>query len=571
MVKKMVYKKMAQSLLILMVMGLFIGVMPTCSNQKVYSSDPLLIGDNPVDEIFEIDSKTEFYHTGGIMVTGRGVLVVKGTLYQTGNVYITGNGTLRVDGGKFHIDGHDTNVYVDDYGSCIFNNALLHYVQDYVSQHNLIGVNNGQFVFRNSWVDCDGSIEFVHLVDNALYEAVDTHFTDWTTWYLYDQTGLSLEDVNYAGDIVFYDSPTLRFKNTNMVMPWLYFAEGAVIDYVFPEEKTVTVTIDNTVKGISGIPWTLTMENCSYVAWGVNPYPGSDITVRNSQLTMALFRFAGEGEFNLKGIMRNNSYYKDETIPVTDRHFRLVNTSVKWWKVDVIDDFQLRADSIVFSEMVLKNNSRAHLTHSICEGQTIHLGAEDNAFLYFEKGEVWSYVSVWENAVMVLSDSVVDWEKGKFIYQRCNIAHGNSRLYCLNSVLKSKPEAYDSALVMFASITGPDHGRIGDSIPIFGSAWIDTGPESGVTFLQYQLAWAKNGSDWTVIAESSDPVEEGILGAWDISGFKEGEYNLRLQIWVAGDDSDHPTDSYPVYKVVILTSNGSDRVTCGWRGKIQQV
>ncbi len=541
---------------------------PGCRSIKVYSTEPLIIGDEP-GEVFEIDSKTEFYHTGGIMVTGEGKLVVKGTLYQTGNVYITENGTFMVDGGEFHIDGHDTNVYVDKNGSCIFqNNALLHYVQHYVSQHNLIGMDNSQFEFKNSRIDCDGSVEFVHLVDNASYRAYNTTFTDWTTWYLYDETSLFLEQVNYAGDIVIYDSPTMHFKDTQFLMPWLYLGDGAFMDFQFPAEPTVNITIDSTSEGVSGIPWTLTMETCSHIAWGVNPYPGSDVTVRDSHLTMVLFRFAGEGTFDLQGIMQNNSYYKDVTIPVKDRNFRLVNTSVKWWKVDVVDDFQLYADSLVFSEMVLKDNGRAYLTNSICEGQTIHVGAKDNSFLYFEKGEVWSYVSVWGNAVMVLSDSLVDWEKGEFIYQKLNIAHGNSRLYCLNSVLKSKPEAYDSALVVFASLTGPDTGNISEEISVSGSAWIDTGPESGVTFSRYQLWWTKNGSDWVLIERSEKEVEDSILGVWNTEGLAPGEYNLQLMIWVDNSGSDNPPDAYPVYRKITLTRK-TDRGK--WQRRIERI
>lgn len=551
-------RKVSYSLAILIMGGMValpFGLCMVNSGGKVYSDEFLIIGDNPVDEVFVIDTKTEFYHSSGIMVTGRGTLIVKGTLYQNGHVYITENGTFHVDGGAFHIGGYDTNVYVDENGSCIFSDGVLHYVQEYVSQHNLAGGDNGHFEFVNSEVNCDGSIEFIHLVGNASYTAIDTVFADWTTWYLHDHTTLSLENVNYAGDIVLYDSPTLKLVNTDFVMPWLYFGEGAVIDYTFSGLKGSAI-IDNTVPGISGISWSLTMENCSHVAWGVNPYPGSDVTIRDSQLTMVLFRFAGEGEFDLYGIMKNDSYYKDEVIPVTDRMFRLINTSVKWWKVDVIDNFQLHADSIVFSEMVLKGSCKAYITHSICEGQTIHLGAQDNSFVYFEQGEIWSYVSVWGNAVMVLQDSLVDWQKGEFIYQTCNIAHGNSRLYCLNCVMRSNPQAVDSALVMVESLNSADEGKIGEKIVIYGSAWIDTGPDSGITFAGYNLAWTNNGSDWTLITESANPVQDGILGEWDTSGLTEGEYHVCLQMRVNGDTSSHPPDKYPVYKTITLFSDG---------------
>jgi hypothetical protein len=118
---------------------------------------------------------------------------------------------------------------------------------------------------------------------------------------------------------------------------------------------------------------------------------------------------------------------KTTTVPVADRTLRLVRTRVQWWKVDVMDGFQLTADSITFSEMMVFGASSAHLTNSTCEGQTIHLGAVDQATVDFERGEVWTYVSAWEDAVMVLRDSLVDFRKGAYQYQTCNIAHQRSR------------------------------------------------------------------------------------------------------------------------------------------------
>ncbi len=200
------------------------------------------------------------------------------------------------------------------------------------------------------------------------------------------------------------------------------------------------------------------------------------------------------------------------------------------------------------------------MLNSICQGQTIHLGAKDDAFIDFRNGEVWSYVSVWDNATMVLTDSLIDWEKGKeahgYIYQTRNIAHGNSRLYCLNSVLRELPEAFDKAVVLFGYIEPMAPIEIGQSVPVTGSAWVDSGPENNVTFSRYQLSWAaENGSDWSLIKESTSPVEDDILGIWDTSALTEGKYRLRLKVWVTGDDGDHPTDEYPVYREVALSSS----------------
>ncbi|MBW2409476.1 MAG: hypothetical protein JRF72_06720 [Deltaproteobacteria bacterium] len=290
----------------------------------VHAAD-LIIGDSP-GEVITITSGTSYSHTGNVYIIGTGALMVKGELRLTGTVNVSGYGNFTVDGGQFHLLGDYTNIVVYDHGRVIFRNAaLLHYVQTYVSQHNIIGWGNAQIELSDSYVSADGSSEAIVLGGNASYRAVNMTCPDWKTWYLSGQTSLTLENVNIGGDIVFYDSPTMRFVNTVGIMPWLHFDDGAVIDYQFPSgfpdspATPVTIAFDNTLPGVSGIPWSIQMENCTYVAWGINPYPGSDVTVRDSSLAMILYRFVGPGEGNLEGIMRNNSLYTDLTVPATDR------------------------------------------------------------------------------------------------------------------------------------------------------------------------------------------------------------------------------------------------------------
>jgi hypothetical protein len=108
---------------------------------------------------------------------------------------------------------------------------------------------------RDSRVSADGSSEAIVLADHAAYHAVNMTCPDWKTWYLSGQTSLTLENVNIGGDIVFYDSPTMRFVNTVGVMPWLYFGSGAVVDYQFPPASEpsadpVNITFDNHFRGI---------------------------------------------------------------------------------------------------------------------------------------------------------------------------------------------------------------------------------------------------------------------------------------------------------------------------------
>ncbi len=202
--------------------------------------------------------------------------------------------------------------------------------------------------------------------------------------------------------------------------------------------------------------------------------------------------------------------------------------------------------------MMVKNDGVAYVIDSICEGQTIHLGVQHRAMLVFESGEVWSYVSAWDDATMVLKNSLVDWKLGRFIYQTRNIAHGNSRLYCINSWLRSPPEALDAALVLFVAIdrlSVVTPGRLG----IRGSAWIGTGSSSPASFERYRLEFSKEGDeDWSLIEDSVRPVDSDELGVWDIADLSAGRYTLRLTVWTRNDDWSKPTHAYPAVRTVTL-------------------
>jgi hypothetical protein len=519
----------------------------------------LIIGDTP-SEVFTINNDTTYEHNGDIIIMGTGLVEVYGTLNLTGNLLITNLGTFLVDSGEFRIKGDDTHILGNKNGRLIFQNySLLHYQMTYLHQHCLVLYDNAWIYLNKTHVSHSGSSGTNILYGNSAYSALNCTYSDWKTWYLHGSNFLRLENVYIGGDIVLYDAATMEFVNTLGIMPWLYFGDGAVVDYSFPIDDpltSVSAYINNSTPGISGIPWSFSATNCFVIAWGINPYPGSNVTIRDSELKMILFRFIGDKEMDIEGIWVNNMSYFDQTFPITDRMLRLINTSVRWWKIDIHDGFRLNASSIRFSEMVVANNSVGRLYNSTCEGQTVHLGAQDDAFVDFAAGEVWSYTSVWANATMILRDSLVDYRKGEYTYQTRNLAHGNSRLYCLNTTFEydltpteSEPEALDSALVMYLQSDFPDTIEPKQSVDFSGSAWIKTGPGSSVSFDRYKINVAPKGSsNWTLINSSVVQVHNGKLGEWNTTGFAGGTYILQIKLWVTNDSptTDHPTTNYPL-------------------------
>lgn len=190
----------------------------------------------------------------------------------------------------------------------------------------------------------------------------------------------------------------------------------------------------------------------------------------------------------------------------------------------------------------------------------------DDAVVYFKGGEVWSYVSTWGNATMILDDASVDHTKAEYLYQYTNIAHQKSRLYAVNSDFVSPaddpggalPRAVDAALVMFARLADLPEAPTKGWIPIRGQAWVDSGPSNFATFARYTLSVRpKGGRLWRQIRQGIRPArEQRILGWWNPSlmGLKAGNYEIALTVEVAGDDpaAERPTHDFPAIREIVL-------------------
>lgn len=534
---------------------------------ETHSSGVLVVGDN---QVLAIGADEEFYHTGPLIVIGSGqVLVTGGSLFLNGHLSISDDALVSVNGGSFHLDGKDTHIVLTQQAAlAIVNGAILHFVQQYVHQHAINAHDDSNVFLYQAEVDSDGSAETVELTENATYTAISTDFKDWTTWYMWNESRLNLNDVGKAGDVVFYDNPIIDVKNTTGIMPWMYFPDGAVGELILPDTRDcapTSVKIDNSV--VAGIGWSLSIENSYCVALGINPYPGSDITIRDSYLKMAMIRLTGDNNYQVPGEFKNRQFHADHTFTsIPDRQLRLINSTVEWWKVDANENARVLANDIVFSEMMVTDNARMWITNSTCEGQTIHLGATDNAAVYFKGGEVWSYASAWNNATMILEDSLFDHSRAQFLYQYTNIAHQNSRLYAVNTDFVSPPEdpngalprAVDEALVMFVKLPDLSPAPLSAWIPIKGQAWIDHGPLNSTRFRMYTLAVRpKGGLVWRQFARGIFPAKQERRLGWlvpSMLGLTRGVYQIRLTVEVSGDDPQTlwPTNAYPAIRDIII-------------------
>jgi len=555
----------------------------------------LVVGDNPANEEVVLSGAGNNF-AGDIVVKNRGRLILNNNaeMRLNGNLYILDSSQFRIKAGaKFFLEGEGTHLIMTKNSHLLSTYGELNYVMTYLHQHVVQLFDNAKLEMHHSRVtNKDGDQKTygsVRMYGTSSYIAKDMEFEQFRTFYIHgnennatlETNTIELENCNLVGDFLWYEAPHIKIKNSKFIILWMHFDQGAVANTSFKQVNNVTRVIKDEGPGgeFQNIPWVVDLENCDGVNWGLDPYPGSFVRIYDTNYPAELIirlRYFGPGEQVVSSRIKNNTNYPhDDPLIITNnnRYFKLDNTTVKWWKVDALGGVNLEADEISFSESVTFGASEFHLTKSICEGQTVHLGATDNAFVDFTNGEVWTYVSSWENATLILRDSIVDWTIGEaahgYTWQTQNIAHKNSRLYCLNTEFgykndpsESLPYADDRALVMYADLNlqpvvvpeKPPGSRY-EIVKINGSAWIDAGPESSVTFSRYDIYAQKLSWPYTtrLIARSTEEKRAELLGIWNTDGVSSANYKIILVIYVNNDwGATYPTQNYPATKIVAL-------------------
>ncbi|MCD4792259.1 MAG: T9SS type A sorting domain-containing protein [Bacteroidales bacterium] len=467
------------------------------------------------------------------------VLIVSDTIIN-GDIIIYGNGVFIVDSAKLTLSG---NLYARDNGQAIFRNyAHLHFNQLYMAQYFLFLVNNAKFEATDVTIDGNNyPLNFQELRDSSVYIARRVNFIDWVFRKVYNNSTLILEDVDFVGDLLVDDSCQVNFTRCAKLLPWLEAPYGSVFDIQFPMSDTVLhFEFNETQPGIDGIGYTMTIDTCNIVWWGIESFPGSNLTVTNSLVYGAALRISGSDTLTFYGVL-DSTYYTDFTVPLPDRHFQLLNSAVYSWQPYALENTVLYIDSCSFGEMMGKNNSVSYITNSVCDGIWQHLGFTDNAFGNFTDGLVKSFVSVWQNATLLIVNSSVKaispWAPPPL---GPNIAHNHSYLLAVNSEFDFLPEAQDTSLVMFVALDTLDITQVDNNINISGSAWIDAGPDNSpmITFDRYKLYYCLQPENtWTLIEESTSQVYQNLLSVWNTNGLNQGDYLVKLTIWDNEGDS----------------------------------
>lgn len=473
-------------------------------------------------------------------------LYITGNFFNEGNIMVLNDGVLKIKNANFNLNG---DIYVFGGGKATADSSVINIIQYYIYHHSIVVADSGKFYVTDCQTAFNGYQISIAIAGKGDLRMTNVTNRDWITAGLYQSGRAVLDRVGTMGEWLFSENCYARFHRVDGLLSWFFFENGSNVTINFPEgDSTRSFYIDSTRPGVSGVHYHVEIDTSSGCMWASIPLTGSNVTIDSSTLRTTGLMFYGQD--SLSGLV-NNLYYQDWTLPVADRTFRLRATTIQTWNIYPTDSAFFQVRSSIFGELCAYSNSFAQIMNSFCDGSGGHIEASNNAtnFCFMSS----------------LSCDVISKNRGLLVMGYTSMtmgsiwATGASIMIIVNSQFPEDPVPSDTAIVFIACVTGPSSGRVDDTIPIAGSAWIDKGSLNPQDFRFYRLFYRPNGdSTWIPIADSQfNEIRHGTLGYWNTVGMNEGPYDVRLIV------KDLTGDSIEALKAVYLRILGQSEEISG--------
>ena len=466
-------------------------------------------------------------------------LSVTGYYHNEGNIIIVGDGVLEVKNADFNLDG---DIMIIDHGQAIFDSSDVNIIQHYIYQHVLFVSDSACCSITNSETSFGGYQLSVNIALDGEINMRNVTNEDWITAVVQHTARATLRYVDgYTGEWLFLGDCSAEFKRVDYLLTWYFFSSGSVVDFDFPEEDTIyDFYLDSTLGNVSGVGYHVEIDSCTDCMWATIPLRGSDVIVRDSDLRVTGLMFEGHDTFSVSGLV-NGLDYDDWVLPVEDRDYRLINTSVQTWNLYPEDTTNITLSGSIFGELCGFSDSYTTIQNAFCDGTGGHIEAAHR-----------SLVAVYASSIFA---DVISKDRGICLLANCAMpvgriwATGASIMVIVNTTFPEEPIPSDTSIVFVASIDAPSSGYTEGSVGITGSAWIDKGPYQPLDFDHYKLYFRKLGEE-TLIPFAEVKYEEvrgDTLDYWNTSGLTEDTYEVKLVL------KDNAGDSVEAWKQIILT------------------
>ena len=474
---------------------------------KVHSVQDLIIGQTDPDEI----------------------VTISGSYLLDGDLIIVNNGQLILDSADFRIDGKITLL---NNGKLTATGGSFTVIQDFIYQHGTLLLNNSEFHFDGVNFSSSGQSWGMSVTDSADYILENSEITDgFITTSLTGNGNASISNTLTPGEFICMDNNVLHFNNCDFVLMWLLLPDSSIVDVSLPDDSLlIGWQFQDGNPGVSGIPYSISIDSCTNVLWGLISMSGSDGTFRDTDFRTSGLYFTEQGSITVSNIT-NNSTYVDELINVPDRNLRMINTRVTTWNFYPASRSNITVSNCIFGELLAFDTSNVMIENSICDGTGGYLGSIGHSFLVIISSMISSQVIAREFGFLIAGYSA-------FNSTEIDAAE-NSLMAILSTTRWVEPEAHDAAIIFEAQLP-PVEGYIDSEIGIEGTARIIEGPLSTVEFQGYSVRFSEDLQNPVWLPTDGlhlNEVDDDTLAIWNTSGLQPAQYGLLLTIFHSLGDS----------------------------------
>lgn len=457
------------------------------------------------------------------------VVTISGPYLLDGNLIIMNNGQLILDSADFKINGRITLL---NNGKLTATGGSFTVIQEYIYQYGSLLLNNSEFHFNGVSFSSSGQSWGMSVADSANYILENSEITDGFITTGMSGTGTAtINNTLTPGEFLCMGNNDLQFNNCDFILMWLVLPDSSIVDVSLPDDSLLNGWhFEEGDPGVSGIPYSLSIDSCTNVLWGLISMSGSDGTFRDTEFRASGLFFSDPDSITVSNIT-NNSTYNDELINVPDRILRMINTQVVTWNFYPASKSKITVQNCIFGELLALDTSNVLIQNSICDGTGGYLGAVGNSFLVVISSLISSQVIAREYGLLI---------SGYSAFNSPEIdADDNAVMAILSTLTLVEPEAHNSAII-FEEQLPPVEGYTESEVGIEGTARIIAGPLSTIEFEGYSVRFSEDLQN--PVWQQTDglhfnEVTDDTLALWSTVGMETGQYALLLTLFHSLGDS----------------------------------
>ena len=463
-------------------------------------STDLIIGDTP-GEVFDVSGSWNF----------------------SGDIFVVGDGQLNFNNAHSEIIG---NIYAMNEARVVIQNSEMFFPQQYFYQRLWALSGTAELIVSNSQLYFGGMVHNMVFSGQSKYKVVNSTCPDFTTTLVADKASIDIDGIDVAGEFIVSDSSQLSFKNASTILLWHHFPSSSIIDHEFPSGDSLNYYhFDAFSVGVSGIHYSITVDSCSNVMWGIMQEPNSNVQLRNSELRTIGLWFQGNDSTNVSGLV-DNSQYSSYNANLSDRVLFFENCSVKTWSLYLFDDAFVSLSGSIVGEVGTMGRSQLNGQNHWVDGSGGYVFANDTSSCFFGYTNNTCHVRSDDHAILILAQASQS-------MGRCS-AIGESLMLILQSQINGDPILYDSSSIWMAYIGEPAFAYVDSLIPLPGDAWIENGMHSDwPNFGGYILEFKRNtqNDNWLPIGSFNSQIHHGVIALWNTDGLSPDSYIIRMRFF----------------------------------------